>query len=84
MRIIKLSPSDISMKTREKVDRFFHKHLKEREPKGQFFLTKGRISKNGIKPGESLVFTYLGEIVYLARCASTRIDTEGNHTYQYP
>jgi hypothetical protein len=84
MRVIKLSPNDVEMQTRENVDLYFQTLLKERIPAGQFFLTKGRISKNGIKPGESLVFTYLGEIVYLARSASTRMETEGSHAYQYP
>jgi hypothetical protein len=80
MRVIKLSPND----TREKVDWYFQTHLRERVPVGQFLLTKGRISKNGIQPGESLVFTYLGEIVYVAQSMSARMETVGDKAYQYP
>jgi len=84
MRVIKLSPNDKHMLTRENVDWFFQSHLKEREPVGQFFITKGRISKNGIQPGETLVFTYLGDIVYIARSASIRLETAGSHANKYP
>jgi hypothetical protein len=84
MRIIKLSPDDIEMKTREMVDSFFLTRLHEKDPKGQFLLTKGRIAEDGIQPGEYLVFTYLGDLVYVARSASRREETEGPNARQYP
>lgn len=84
MRIIKLNPDDIEMKTREMVDSFFLTRLHEKDPKGQFLLTKGRIAEDGIQPGEYLVFTYLGDLVYVARSASRREATEGPNARQYP
>lgn len=84
MRIIKLSPNDTDMRTREKVDRYFQAHLAKRRPVGQFLLTERRIAANGIRPGELLVFSYNGEIVYLARSRSGRENTVGPDAIQYP
>ena len=84
MRIIKLSPNDPDMMTREKVTTFFREKLKRRTPSGQFFLTQGRIAEKGITPGERLLFTYNGECVYQARAASGRTKTEGSESSQYP
>lgn len=86
MRVIKLSPNDPDMKTRKKVDQFFLTELPKQERKGRFFFPKGRIAKNGIQPGEWLIFTYLGNIVYTARSASHRLENKGidAQQYQYP
>lgn len=84
MRIIKLSPDDPEMKTRESVSHFFHTTLKERNPRGQFLLTKGRISPDGIRAGERIVFTYNGDCVFLAKSASDRLDTQGPSATRYP
>lgn len=83
MRIIKLSTDDADMKTRDGVDRYFLQSLPERIPAGQFLITKGRISRNGISPGERLVFAYVGEIVFLARAASERRETIGPEAETY-
>ena len=84
MRIIKLSPEDPDMKDRGMVDLFFNKKLRERKPRGQFLITKGRISEKGISPGEMLVFSYNGEIVYLALSKSGRLTTTGPEANNYP
>lgn len=84
MRIIKLSPSDKDMKTRDMVDCFFYKHLAERDPVGQFLVTNGRIAKDGIHPGETLVFTYLGDIVFTSRASTVRLETSGHDALKYP
>lgn len=84
MRVIKLSPNDPDMMTREMVTTFFRGKLGSRIPLGQFFLTQGRIAENGITPGERLLFTYNGECVYQARAASGRTKTEGAESNQYP
>jgi hypothetical protein len=75
MRIIKLSPTDPDMINRQIVDSYFNEKLQKRKPTGQFLLTKGRISKKGISPGELLVFSYNGDIVYLAESVSERLTT---------
>lgn len=84
MRIIKLSPDDVDMTIREAVDVYFHETLPSRTPAGQFLLTRGRIRKDGLKPQELLVFSYLGKIVYLAKAGSKRIETSGDDAKQYP
>lgn len=84
MRIIKLSPDDVDMTTRDAVDIYFTKTLPSRTPAGQFLLTRGRIRKDGLKPQEPLVFSYLGKIVYLAKAGSKRMETSGNDAPQYP
>jgi len=84
MRVIKLSPDDVDMTTPEKVAWYFEEHLAERDPCGQFLLTKGRIREDGIAPADLLVFSYLGDIVYIAHAASERMDTEGRDADKYP
>jgi hypothetical protein len=84
VRIIKLSTDDADMKTRDGVDRYFLDTLPKTAPPGQFLVTKGRISENGVSPGERLVFSYKGELVYIARAASERLDTAGPEAAEYP
>jgi hypothetical protein len=72
------------MKHRSMVDSYFNEKLQKRNPVGQFLLTKGRISENGIFPGELLVFSYLGEIVYLAKAQTHRLNTIGPEAAEYP
>lgn len=72
------------MKTLEMADSYFTKKLHDRPLKGQFLLTKGRISKKGISPGELLVFSYNGDIVYLAESESERLTTTGAEASKYP
>ena len=84
MRIIKLSPKDRDMKDRKMVDKYFTKVLFESNPRGQFLLTKGRISEKGISPGEMIIFSYNVEIVYLALSQSKRLNTIGPDASHYP
>ena len=84
MRVIKLSPNDPAMLTRDMVIVFFQETLGKRKPSGQFFLTKGRIAQNGISLGERLLFTYQGECIYQARAASGRTANEAANKDRYP
>lgn len=84
MRIIKLSPEDSDMRTISDVDNYFRVKLPSRDPMGQFFLTKSKISKDGMFPGEMLVFSYNKSIVYTARAASERRATEGPKAAAFP
>jgi hypothetical protein len=83
MRIIKLSANDEDMKTRDMVDLYFKEKLPNRE-RGRFLLTKGRISEKGIAPGEMIIFSYGGEIVYLALSQSERLKNPGPNSGEYP
>ena len=84
MRIIKLSPDDPDMITRDMVSVFFQEKLAKRHPAGQFFLTSGRMSEHGISPGERLLFTYQGECICQARAATGRMKNESENCDQYP
>ena len=84
MRVIKLSKDDEDMESLTDVDIYFQEKLPSRTPPGQFLLTRGRIRKDGIKPQEPLVFSYLGKIVYLAKARSKRLETTGPDARQYP
>lgn len=72
------------MISRDTVDSFFNEKLPNRNPPGQFLLTKGRISAKGISPGEMLVFSYNGDIVYLALSLSERQENTGPEAREYP
>jgi hypothetical protein len=82
MRIIKLSPNDVDMRTRDDVETYFHGKL--RGGGGAFYMTPGRIADTGLEPGEILVFSYEGEIVYTAIAASGRLDNEGDDAHMWP
>ena len=82
MRIIKLSPEDPSFPSRAMVDFYFNEELPNREH-NQFLLTKGRIKKGGISPGELLVFSYNGDIVYLGLAESERLNNTGSEASKY-
>jgi hypothetical protein len=84
MRIIKLSPEDLSFPDRRSVDMYFEQRLPNRIPEGQFFITKGRIAKDGIKKGELLIFSYRNEIVYIAKAKSDRFINDGIEKSTYP
>lgn len=51
---------------------------------GIFMFTKGRISSDGINPGETLLFSYEGEIVYVAKAASGPLPTTGPESAEFP
>ena len=51
---------------------------------GIFRFTKGRISSDGINPDETLLFSYEGEIVYVAKAASGPLPTTGPESAEFP
>ncbi|MGK0236360.1 MAG: putative restriction endonuclease [Psychroserpens sp.] len=81
MRIIKLSALDDMMKSIEAVHDFFTKELISR--RGKFFVTLGRIAPDGINVGETLIFTYEKEIVYIAKANSSRLESGSKDTPFY-
>lgn len=67
------------------VDSYFGDVLHKRTPNGKFLLTRGRIAKDGIKPNERIVFTYIGEIVFQARALTGRNEnSDCTVSEQYP
>jgi hypothetical protein len=84
MRIIKLSSKDIDFPDRAGVVNYFEVKLPNRDPVGQFLLTKGRIREGGIEDGEPLIFTYKGQITYTAKASSGRFTNSGSDRDTYP
>ena len=84
MRVIKLSPEDMSFPDRSSVYRYFEKDLPERKPPGKFKVTLRKIAKDGLAPGEPLIFSYQAEITHIARASSGRIDNEEGDIDRYP
>ena len=86
MRLIKMS-KDLSP-SREEVVSYFEdsdsEFRTEDETHGIFYFTKGRISPDGIKPGETLLFSYDGEVVYVAKAASAPLASSGAESAQFP
>lgn len=82
MRVIKLSPEDVDMRDRDAVTTFFQHELPQRG--WRFLLTKGRVASNALEVGDLLVFTYRGELVYVAIAGSDRGETPGDEASTYP
>jgi hypothetical protein len=70
MRIVKLSKTEAGLGTLDGVRRFFLEEMPGRTPPGKFLVSPGRIAKDGLEPGEPLVFTYQARVVFTARAAS--------------
>ena len=70
MRVIKLSPEDDEMQTRDDVLSFFNVELHKKTRAGRFGLTEGKKHMSGIRKGTLLLFTYEKECMFLARAAS--------------
>lgn len=51
---------------------------------GIFRFTKGRISPDGIHPGETLLFSYEGVIVYVAKAVTGPLPTVGPESTEFP
>lgn len=70
MRIVNLSSKDCEMRERNHVETYFEVTLPKKYD-GQFLCTERRVAQSGgMADGELLVFTYKGEVVYLALSAS--------------
>jgi hypothetical protein len=84
MRIIKLSQRDNDFPDRVSVNTYFEVTLPNRSPVGQFLLTQGRIAKQGIEAGETIIFSYETEITHIARAASCRLVNSQGDSVTYP
>ena len=82
MRIVKLS-EDI-FPDLESVMVFFRDYLPERNPPGKFRITEGRITEDGLEPGEEILFSYNGRIYFRAQSATGRLKNEDEHQNEYP
>ncbi|MBW2621529.1 MAG: hypothetical protein JRD68_01365 [Deltaproteobacteria bacterium] len=76
-----MSKEDQEMKNEAMVHRYFLSTLKARTPPGQFLMTKGRMSRGGIHPGEKIVFSYYKKIMYLSVAATGREDYRGSQKW---
>ena len=79
-----MSPNDEDMTTLNDVRKFFSETLTQSSPPGRFLITKSRIAKDGVCPGELLVFSYEGEILYLACSETGRVRNRDSQSTQYP
>jgi hypothetical protein len=80
MRILKLSPEDEEMETRESVIQYFTETLWTRSRHGRFGLTEAKARMEGIATDTLLLFTYRTECMFLARAAGEIVnDRQGSY-----
>jgi predicted HNH restriction endonuclease len=82
VRVIKLSDIDDESRDNAAVDDFFTCKLRERE--GKFHLPRGHIERGKLAPKELLVFSYKGELKYIAESASELLDNTDSQKETYP
>lgn len=82
MRFIKLSPK-MNFNTADDVIEFFEKTL-PCENKGRFRFTAGRIRADGLVAGETLVFSHLGRVYYLAHAVTGRRNNDDEFSSELP
>jgi len=83
MRVIKLSEKDEDFTTIDGVHYYFQNKLKI-DYQGQFLLTTRTINEKKFDSGELLIFSYKGEIVYIAKSNSGKLPNEGRERERYP
>ncbi len=85
MRIVKLSQTEpIGFATLDKVQSFFQDEIWRRMPPGKFHVTPGRIAQDELAPGEPVVFTYHGRVVFTARAASGLVPNDDHERQRFP
>jgi len=82
MRIVKLSEKIFP--ELEDVMEFFKNSLPNWNPPGKFRITDGRIARDGLQPGEEVLFSYSGIIRYIARSATGCRKNEDEYQSEYP
>jgi len=84
VRIVKLSNAEIEFATLDGVRRFFLEEMPVGERPGKFRVTRGRITKDGLEPGEPLVFTYEARVVFTAYAGSGLLPNDDDYSKRYP
>lgn len=86
MRLIKLSKK--IFKSEAKVDHYFNgpdSELRSRNDEyGVFTFPKGWIAEDGINPNETVLFSYKGNVVCVAKTLSERLPWDGAECVDYP
>jgi len=83
MRFIKLSTDEFP--TEEDLQEYFSDELPSREPPGRFVFPMGRIGEDGLRAGETLVFTYEARIRYVAEAKTGVLkNADDPETAEYP
>ncbi len=82
MRVVKLSEEIFP--ELENVMMFFRDDLPERNPPGKFRITERRIAQDGLEPGEEILFSYNGQIYFIAQSSTGRLENEDEHQNEYP
>jgi hypothetical protein len=81
MRLVKLSPADADFTNEEALHNYFIGNGKLRAgiPPGVFAFKKGHIKENELAPGETILFSYLSKLRYVARAKTGRTVNEYPH-----
>ena len=82
MRVIKLSPR-MDFNNEDDVIRLLEEDLPG-QYRGRFRMTAGRIRAGGLDIGEVLLFSHLGQVYYVARAASERLDNDDEFSDELP
>ena len=69
MRLIKLSTDEFA--DEDVLQTYFADELRKRTPKGLFIFGK-QIAPNGIKPGETILFSYRNKLRFVAKAKTGR------------
>lgn len=71
MRVVKLGPEEFP--DENKLLGYFEQELPRRNPQG-LFLFKDRIAKDGLEPGETVLFCHETKLRFVAEAATGRMD----------
>jgi len=82
MRLVKLSTAEFN--DIDEVDEFFDEDLPQREPPGKFLFPAGWIAADGLDESELLLFSFLGQVVRIARAGSGRLQNTDSDQDRYP
>lgn len=71
MRLVKLSIDEFADET--ELQNYFNNRLPKRSPKG-LFIFGNQVARNGLKPGETILFSYRNKLRYVAKAKTGRME----------
>lgn len=83
MKVIKLSPVDEDMRSRDDVISYFTKTLAKPSRLGRFGLTEAKSRMKGVANGTLILFSYQTECMFMGRAAGGIVHTSNPHSPGY-
>jgi hypothetical protein len=83
MRLVKLSDKDEDFPDEKALSKYFDEKLHEKSPPGRFIFGR-QIAADGLRCGETILFSYRNRLRYVAEAETGSMDTTDDERDKYP